>query len=208
MALKKYNLVEHVAALAALAVSTQFECRKFKVEVSEYFSHCTTIKQATDLVTAVYKAHTKSAGTKQEKAADFAASRTAINRLLASGEYAFNKNKKLSAKVKGNTCSITAIAKAKGGKAANQNNSTNSAGGNRYENITEKSKFLAKLAGSEFDDRIFALKQSMSSLELNVEDTIIELFSGLLPIAQADCILKLQASAKPVTPAKPSVKAA
>lgn len=193
-----YNLAEHAATLAAVVLKTERACTTFRLNAIEYFGHCESVADAEIFTLLVYTGATSGRGTKPQKAALFAAARSSINKLLNKNGFDFMQGEKMTVKSKGK---ISGKELASGNNANHnekQNNSEGSQGGDQADQITHNATCISKSAGAAYDDRIFALTQTMGKLNLNSQDVITELFSGLTGQAQVDCIQLLQTAAKPV----------
>ncbi len=202
-----YILADHAKTIGTNSVKNQKAHATFRADVIEFFTHCATVAEAETLVTAIYKAHTNSRQNKADQAAAFSAARSSINKILKSQTFPFIGKTPVSAKTpdkKTGICRVTEVQPPKGGK--NQKRAATVSTASKTEQSNDVSKDLAKVAGPEYDDRLFAVMQAMRATNINASDLIPDLFKGLTPQAQADCIKSLQSIQKPVLANKAKIK--
>lgn len=131
----------------------------------------------------------------------FEATRKMINRILSSKtvDITWNEDHDLTLKTERST-GIVSFTTAKVKKDPD-----NTKNGN-LEKVNAASKDLAKVAGSDFDDRLAAVRQTMADCKIDPAEMITYLFSGLTPQVQSDCILNLTAQQQPVLATKAQLK--
>lgn len=202
-----FNLQSEAVKIGTASVKNQKAHVVFRLSVIAFFQHCKTTADAELLVTAIYKAHTNSKVTKDDKASAFAAARSSINKILKGNVFPFSGKAILSAKSpdkKTGKCPITEVQTPKGG--VGQKRAASPIKASKAETGKAIANDLAKATGPNYDDRLFAVMQSMRSMNINAGDLIPELFSGLTAQAQADCIKSLQATQTPMLANKATLK--
>lgn len=189
-----------IAATSTAALNYGKSSIGYDAMVIKTIAESKSLEDLNELGLSIWNKYTKARFTAVDRAAAFNKVRIATNKILKGADIPF-LNEVVTLKTKG---IISGKAKPTGGKIPK---GTKKSGlPTKTENTADASKVLAKAAGANFDDRLFAISQAMKAANVNASEVMNYLFTGLTPEAQKITVDHFTANQKPMVSNKIKIK--